>query len=215
MSRPTQEQFLSDVASHAMTIVSDDGLCRHLRFQRPENSWLHRFEIVTWPNALCIRGDVGTYVFSRLPDMFEFFRSPVAADKGLYINADYWAEKLIASDCNGRRGDGVMRYDPDAFVDAVKRRYVEHVRDRMRGMPDERRNLRRALEDEVFAYAEESEVEARRAADSFEQDGFRLADFWEVNCSAYTAQYIWSLYAIAWAIQQYDKHHATASAEAA
>lgn len=214
-TRPTQEQFLSDVASHAMTIEHDDGVYRCLCFQRSEHSWLHRFEIVTWPNALCIRGDVGTYVFSRLPDMFEFFRGPVSGDSGLYINADYWAEKLISSDCHGRRGDGVMRYDPDIFSEEVKRRYVEHVRGRMRGMPDERRDLRRALEDEVLAYAEESETEARRAADSFEQDGFRLTDFWEVNCSAYTTQFIWSLYAIAWAIQQYDKHHATASAEAA
>lgn len=196
-----------------MTIVCDDGIFRHLTFRQPEHSWLRWFEIVTWRGALCIRGDVGTYVFSRTPDMFEFFRHPTT-DGSLYINAGYWSEKLISSDCNGRRGDGVMRYDPDLFRDEVRHRYVEHVRHHMRGMPDERRSLREALDDEVLAHAEE-EAEARRAADAFEHEGFALRDFWEVNCSEYTVHFIWSLYAIAWAIQQYDRHHSKHKTEAA
>lgn len=204
MTRPTQAEFLKDVASHVMWVVHDDGIYRHLIFQQPVNSWRHRFEITTWPGALCIHGDVGTYVFSRVKDMFQFFRSDMTDGDRLYINEDYWAEKLIASDCSGRRGDGVMRFDADMFADAVKRRFVEHVRHNMRGMPDERRALRLALEDEVLSCAEDGEAEARRAADAFESDGFRLSDFWEVDCSRYTVRFIWSLYAIAWAIRQYD-----------
>lgn len=212
-SAPAQAKFLRDVASHAMSIVRDDGIYRHLVFQQPEHGWLHRFEIVTWPGVLCIRGDVGTYVFSRTHDMFGFFRAPTGGDD-LYINDSYWSEKLIASDCSGRRGDGVMRYDPDMFRDEVNRRYVKHVRQHMRGMPDERRSLRAALDDEVLAYAEE-ETEARRAAGSFEHEGFALRDFWEVDCSDYTVYFMWSLYAIAWAIRQYDKHHAKCKSAAA
>lgn len=204
MRQLSEQDFLRDVRSHVMTIERDDGVYRHLRFAQPENSWLHRFEITTWPGALCIRGDVGTYVFSRLNDMFSFFRSPTPADGRLYINDGYWAEKLIASDCSGRRGEGAMRFDPDLFCENVKRMYVDHIRANMRGMPDERRELRRALEDEVLSCADSSESEAMRAANQFEHDDFRLQDFWEVECRAYTVQFIWSLYAIAWAIRQYD-----------
>lgn len=199
-----QDDFLKDVQSHTMTVVKDDGVFRHLTFRQPEHSWLHWFEVITWPGALCFRGDVGTYVFSRLPDMFKFFRHK-AEDGSLYINDSYWAEKLIASDCRGRHADGVMRFDPDEFAAAVNRRYVDHVRHNMRGMPEERRSLRLALEDEVLAYADSGEYEAKRAAGSFDHDGFALTDFWEVDCSKYTVQFIWCLYAISWAIQQYDR----------
>lgn len=209
----TPEDFLEDVSNHAMEVVRDDGVYRHLIFRQHEHSWLHWFEIVTWPGALSIRGDVGTYVFSRVEDMFKFFRSNGTGGK-LPINDGYWAEKLIASDCNGRRGEGVMRFDPDIFRDEVRRRYAEHIRANMRGMPDERKSLRDALDDEVIAYADE-ENEALRAAGSFEHDGFMLTDFWEVECRQYTAQFIWSLYAIVWAIQQYDKRGTSQKSEAA
>lgn len=215
LTSPTEKEFLKDVQLHAMKIERDDGVYRHLRFAQPENSWLHRFEIVTWPGALCIRGDAGTYVFSRLTDMFAFFRHESTERDGLYINDGYWAEKLIASDCHGRNSDGVMRFDPDEFRAAVSRRYVEHVRSFMRGMPEDRRALRSALDDEVLAYADSSEDEAMRAAGSFEHDGFRLTDFWEVNCRRYTHQFIWSLYAIAWAIGQYDSVKSPPKSEAA
>lgn len=214
MTRLTQDEFLRDVSSHAMEVLHDDGVYRHLIFRKPENSWHHRFEIVTWPSALSIRGDVGTYVFSRVPDMFDFFRPTTEGGK-LYINDGYWAEKLIASDCNGRHSEGVMRFDPDVFRDEVKRRYVEHVRENMRGMPDERKSLREALEDEVLAYADDGELGALQAAGSFEHDGFMLTDFWEVQCRKYTVQFIWSLYAIVWAIQQYDKRGTSQKSEAA
>jgi hypothetical protein len=207
----TEAEFRRDVAKHTMTVLRDDGVYRHLSFSQPDHQWLHRFEIVTWPGALSIRGDVGTYVFSRLHDMFEFFRSSMTTADKLYINGGYWAEKLIASECSGRHGRGVMRYDSDLFVDEVKRRFVDHVRSNMRGMPEERRELRQAIEDEVLAYAED-ETEAMRAASNFEHEGFRLSDFWEVDVRAYSVQFIWSLYAIAWAVWMYDNRPMKAAA---
>jgi hypothetical protein len=205
----TQATFLLDVKRHAMTVHHDDGVYRHLSFCQPDHRWLYRFDIVTWPGALCIRGDVGTYAFSRLHDMFEFFRSPMTTAERIDINEDYWAEKLIASDCSGRRGSGAMRFDPDLFSAEVKRRYVEHIRSRMREEPDKRRKLRLALEDDVLAYAEAGEAEAMRAACEFEHDGFVLRDFWEAHVHGYTSQFVWSLYAIAWAIWTYDNRPST------
>lgn len=214
MTLPTEEEFLRDVASHEMTIARDSGADRHLVFRKPERRWHLWFEVVTWPGALCIRGDMGTFVFSRLDDMFRFFRQPTR-DGSLYINMSYWSEKLIASECHGRHGDGVKRFDPDAFSLAVKERYVEHVRRNMRSMPEERKELRAALEDEVLGYAESGEESAMRAAADFEHDGFRLTDFWEVDCREYTTQFVWCLYAISWAIRQYDHHHSRQASTAA
>ena len=68
------EQFLRDVAEHTMTVIREDGVSRHIRFAKPGTSCMH-FDLITWPGYLCYTGDMGTYVFQRLTDMFEFFRT--------------------------------------------------------------------------------------------------------------------------------------------
>jgi hypothetical protein len=84
------ERFLSDVATHEMTVVADEGNVRHLLFKAPDTVTQY-FNLTTWPDHLCISGDMGTYVFSRLEDMFDFFRENK-------INPGYWHEKVKA-DC--------------------------------------------------------------------------------------------------------------------
>ena len=59
---PTEQEFLNDVRGHAMTILRDDGVHRHLRFKKP-GSGTYWFDLITWPGTLCIDGDMGTYVF--------------------------------------------------------------------------------------------------------------------------------------------------------
>src|ERR1035438_10338294 len=68
------ESFLADVAEHAMAVMQDNGVYRHLRFRKPgsSNMW---FDLITWPGSLVISGDMGTWAFSRVEDMFAFFRS--------------------------------------------------------------------------------------------------------------------------------------------
>ena len=92
------KKFIADVANHKMTVVADDGdVCRSLRFSK--GSFDQSFQITTWPDHLCISGDMGTLVFSRLNDMFNFFGSKGLNPKGgYYINAGYWAEKLESGD---------------------------------------------------------------------------------------------------------------------
>ena len=63
------DQLLRDVAKHKMTVRLDNGLYRHLLFRQPDTSNLW-FEIVTWPHCLTIHGDMGTWSFSRVEDMF-------------------------------------------------------------------------------------------------------------------------------------------------
>ncbi len=91
-------RFLRDTARHELTVLRDDGLYRHLRLRASRSfAW---FELVTWPGALTIRGDMGSYTFSRDPDMFDFFRR--SSWQGA-PNFQYWDEKVDAADRCGVR----------------------------------------------------------------------------------------------------------------
>jgi hypothetical protein len=80
------ERFQETISEHQLTVIHDDGLHRHMRCARPQSSDRY-FNITTWPGFLCISGDMGCYVFQRVTDMFQFFRSD-----DLAINPGYWAE---------------------------------------------------------------------------------------------------------------------------
>lgn len=207
----TESTFLKDVASHEMFVKLDSGAHRHLRFKRPGTICLH-FDIVTWPGYLAISGDMGCYVFSRLADMFTFFRS----DRGLDINPGYWAQKVEARDRSG-----VTEFSEATFDAAIKERVVEWIREyRDDTTRDERRDLWDAVIDEVIrADGDAQGMRKQIAAHEFshrvndEVGSFEFTDFWEVNVESYTSHYLWACYAIVWGIQQYDM--ATATSEVA
>ena len=71
-NRPNKDVFLKDVAHHSMVVVRDDGVHRHLIFSN-NGSFIYRFEIITWPGYLAYVGDMGSFVFTRIEDMFSFF----------------------------------------------------------------------------------------------------------------------------------------------
>lgn len=187
----TAEMFLKDVENHRLEIVSDNDLCRHLQFRKPGDSNLH-FNITTWPGYLCISGDMGSYVFARLPDMFNFFRSTE-----LKINKSYWHEKLQSSDRHMKSTE----YDEELFERDVKETFFNWVRD---GNADKetRRKIWTEIKSDVLSCGDD-EHEAGRATYDFNSHGFSFYDIgvWR----DYTYQFIWCLYAIVWGIQQYDK----------
>ncbi len=57
--------FLHDVTEHTMEIRQDNEEYRHLAFSKKGDS-AYLFHLTTWPGYLCISGDMGCYVFSRL-----------------------------------------------------------------------------------------------------------------------------------------------------
>lgn len=190
--RPCDEaRFLNDVKEHEMTVLRDDGVHRHLSFGRPGSSTM-RFELITWPWHLCYSGDMGTYVFSRLDDMFQFFRhEPKHSNEGtLYINTGYWAEKCMAVD----RSSGLEVYSEEAFKEAI----LSYDED---GEWDE--ELRQRVHDEILDYAYDEHA-ARDSVDRF--DGFEFSDFWEHDCKEYSFRFVWCCYAMAWGIKQYDAY---------
>jgi hypothetical protein len=195
--QPTQESFLKDVQNHVMSIVHESGIHRHVLFSRPGSSCYH-FRLLTWPGELCITGDMGTFVFNRLQDMFEFFRVQPkhGAVERLHINLGYWSEKLVSTSKNG----GHLEYDADMFRRAV----VSDYRNYRQGGGEPIEGLREAIRDEVLACADDGEYAAATAAYNFQHGRFSFRDFFEHNPKEYTYHFIWCCYAIAWGIQQYD-----------
>lgn len=188
----TEQQFLKDVAAHQMTVLRDEGQHRHIRFAKPDTTNM-RFDLVTWPGYLVYSGDMGCYVFTRLADMFEFFRTAPTEREGrkIYINLSYWSEKCVAAD-----RDGIMVYSPDEFL--------ERIKDALDSQ-EATAALRKAVKADVLPCADEGEQAAMRAAIDYEHEG-RLVfqDFWEANCRTYTFRFRWCCYALAWGIKQYD-----------
>lgn len=83
--------FDADVFKHKLKVIKLDGLYRHIRCARPDTINMS-FDILTWPGYLAYVGDMGDFVFQRMPDMFELFR-------GNRISPRYWSEKCVAGKC--------------------------------------------------------------------------------------------------------------------
>ncbi|MFJ8208166.1 hypothetical protein [Streptomyces sp. NPDC096033] len=181
-------RFARDTADHQMTVLHEDGLYRHLRFRQPQRN-SYWFDLVTWPGVLHVRGDFGrdSYTFTRLTDMFEFFRSKDG------INAHYWGEKL-----DGGR-DSVREYSEDAFRQIVRELFVDAVR-----YSDAPAGLGKAVRTYLLDYDLSDETEARRLLGEFEFKGFQFRDTWEFTFDDWDWSFLWACHAIQWGIAQYD-----------
>jgi hypothetical protein len=185
----TAEQFLKDVKNHQMEVLQDVGLYRHLRFRALKDSFNQWFEVVTWPESLAINGDMGSWSFAGVDDMFTFFRGT-----DLRINPSYWAEKITSE---SKFGGPHEKFHVETFK--------ENVLSSMDGYGlsnQKRREIVKALKSEVFV--EEDEWSVRRAISEFKCGDFIFTDSWEISGNRYTHHFIWCLYAIVWAISQYD-----------
>jgi len=198
----TEEEFLREVSKHGIEIVADSGTHRHIIFKNPESSncW---FELITWPGTLCIHGDCGTYVFSRLPDMFQFFRQK-NGEQFISINPHYWGEKLQSVDMRS----GFVEFDSDAFRDRVKEHFDSFAESNLE--IDEQNDLWDLIEVDVLSYSD-SENEAYLAVQDFSYEvGGRTFDFTDFldggGTETYTSRYLWCLYAIVWGIKKYDEY---------
>lgn len=180
-----------------MTVISDNGVNRCLRFAAEKDGWHLHFVITTWPNYLCVSGDMGCFVFTRLYDMFEFFRS---SSGKLSINPQYWAEKVEAQD---RRTGGIDEYDANIFRAALRARFDNWDF----ASKAEKKECWKEIEQQVLSA--ENEYEAFSNASNFKYGEFDFPDFYESRLRKYTYHFLWCCFAIAWAIKQYDAQSAS------
>lgn len=211
MTQCTEQRFLKDVAEHQMTVIRDDGLYRHIRFKKPGTGCMY-FDLVTWPGYLAYSGDMGCYVFTRLEDMFNFFRMDkddwnYNRDGGLSINLGYWSEKLVAVDGH-RDKASATEFDEDKFRRVINEYRVEWVREnRDRLTKEQRRELWEAVQDSVLCHFDDEHESMRAAYEFSERIGechFAFTDFWDHNFHQFTYRFVWCCYALAWGIRQYD-----------
>lgn len=194
MDKCTEERFLNDVSGHVMTVLEEDGVHRRIRFSKPD-SGVCRFDLITWPGYLCFCGDMGSYVFTRINDMFQFFRTvPPSSEKDkLLINLSYWEEKCIAADVQG----GTRRYSKEKFVESIREYMASHE------WPF---SARKAVAQDLLPYLDECGGEGAYAL-ATERDfaGYRFEDLFEYEFKEYTFRFIWCCYALAWGVQKYDE----------
>jgi hypothetical protein len=189
-------RFAQEVADHQMTVKHDDGLYRHLRFNRP-GSWSYGFDLITWPGHLAIAGDMGDYVFARVEDMFDFFTGA--------INPHYWSEKLTNKD--ERKGTEV--YDRDLFKPRVMEWYEERRQEGLTVAEEEA--LLDALREQVFERAWDgphSREEAVRLLMEFSHDGTTIYEPYDWSFERWDWQFLWCCHAIVWGIARYREEAA-------
>ena len=196
-----RRNFAKDIERHVITVRKDDGLYRHLRMARPDTNNMS-YSVITWPGHLAYCGDMGCFVFSRIEDMFAFFRPDTEVP---YINLGYWSEKIEAAD----RNDGYRKFSPTLFEKAVKEQLEDFIKSY--GLDDGSdggvaAELRERLKDEVLAHSD-NEGAAYAAALGFEDhDGDNVfQQFGETNCREYTYRYVWCCMAVVHAIQVYGR----------
>lgn len=204
----TEARFLHDVAQHKMIVLRDEGVNRHIRFTR-EGTINLRFDLITWPGHLCYTGDMGTFVFSHIEDMFEFFRTNLRdfnyRKDGLSINTGYWGEKLLAES----RFGGYEEFDSAYFAKVIREYrlgWIKECRDQL--TKEQRRELWDAVDDEVISRIDDGETQAQTAAYEFSckvgRKTFQFDDLFDHRFTRATFHYIWCCYALAWGVQQYD-----------
>ena len=205
MKRPDYyDRFVSDTPEHVMTIALDQDLYRHLKFRAP-NTGMYWFDVITWPGKLVVNGDMGTYTFSRLPDMFEFF----GGRKPGYVNEGYWAEKLVAVD---------KQSPPREFDEALFRQRVleDFWQTREDFDPSEARQIWQAIRDQIFDdYADRHDSRAcHELLNHFVSpvSGFGYSDSWDWgDFDGYGLHFVWNLHAITHAIRTYRAAKAVAA----
>lgn len=188
-----KEHFLKRTKNHSMEVKLDNEIYRHLVFSK-NGSYNDRFELITYPRYLTIVGDMGSYTFSRVEDMFRFFRRDE-----LKINSSYWAEKC---QCNGRYRDFLKEWSDESFKESVNYQAENWAEDMEE---EEREEFLSEVKSEVLAYSDDEFIAIRKAMNFEFNKALPFQDFWEVDATIYRYHFLWCLYAIVWGIQQYDE----------
>lgn len=209
--------FLHDVRDHKITIYQDNDLFRHIRLGR-KDSGTYYYCLTTWPGYLCISGDMGCAVYSRIDDMFRFFRTGEDREwayKGIAINPGYWTEKVQTESRFGKDKE----FDVDGWNETVIELMNEAIESAKEdGLSEEdEKNLKEEVEWQVLNPNRDSLDIAMRDALDFSYDPWRSDDycgddpirpFSEIwDCGGFIKEShhcIWRMCAITWGITQYD-----------
>jgi len=185
-------RFARGTAAHRMTVLHEEGLYRHLRFEAPERGPVGPFELITWPyNLVAKTGWTFHFDIDATPDMFVLFRRTALTGE---INPGYWSEKVRA----GR--DEIEGYNPDLFEQQVKQHVVEAIRN-----GDAPRGIGAEVTSDIFVWGDIShEAGARQALEDFRYQDWTFGKTWEWKFCDYTPGFLHSCHAIRRGIDLWD-----------
>lgn len=181
-----------NIENHELSILHNEGLHRYMVFSNKGQN-AYRVNITTWPGYLCISGDMGTYVFSRLPDMLSFFN-----EDG--INPGYWSEKCVSMDKYSK----IEEFSIDKFNSNVLTYLKDFIEEDCWNKEDldklsndivselDYLALRFGTNEEYAFYNWANEYGFKNKDD----DMFEFIDFWDYDCNDYSYGFIWCCYAI-------------------
>jgi hypothetical protein len=195
MDQCTYVKFLNDVKNHGIEIIKNDGLYRHVRFKAAKIN-THWFDLIAWPNNLCITGDMGTFIFNCTDDMFDFFimKKNDFNYKNI-INPGYWVEKATTETVYG---NGIREFSTELFLENVREYFDEQTEDM------DKKEKEELWENEIIIqFYGEDEYECVTNIREFYHDKINFNDFWEMCNHKYTYHYIWCCYAIVWGIKKF------------
>jgi len=178
-----KDHFLRDVSGLEMRVIQDTGSHRHISFSRSlGRKRYNQFDLIAWPGHLCISGDCSTYVFSRVTDMFGFFRQ-----SDLKINPGYWAEKVLAESCN----EGIKEYSHDIFCETVIKDIERYIKSSSLSV-EQIVGLNEGVRQELIEGGFEDEIRAHDAVNYFGfYDPGLFQDFGEHDLKDFTYKFIW------------------------
>ncbi len=201
----TLEKFLEDVKGHTMDVRHGTDSYRHLVFSNNGSSNL-KFEIVTFPWHLVYTGDMGTFVFRRLADMFDFFRPK----DGTYRKEfGYWHSKLTAV-CSS---DGAIQKSRKRFEVAL-RGYLPDPPEPGDYGDDLSEKTREEINYEISRlltlYDTYGFQRALQEACDFcvgppERPLFQFSELWDHSFDEFTTRFEWCCWALQWGILLYDE----------
>jgi hypothetical protein len=195
---PSAASFAESIKTHEVKVAMDNGVYRHLIFRPAAGICsVGKVEIVTFPWSLVITGDMGTWVFSRVEDMFGFFRGGDGR-----INPYYWSEKVQNGVSGGRRDSGCKEYDPDVF----KQNVLDHLDNYdFEDSGTTKEEVLEALHNEIYWDIMSHENIVGQIEDLKVGSGrWCFSEPWEIESEKWCYHYIWCCRFIVWAINQYD-----------
>lgn len=184
--------FKRNTDGHQMTVLMENGLYRHLRFETPGKRGAYAFELITWPYNLVVKaGWTFHFDIDATPDMFNLFRKTSFPGE---INPGYWSEKVRA----GR--DEIEGFDDDLFEQQVKQHVVDAIRS-----GDAPRGIGAEVTRDIFEWGDIShEAGARQELENFRYEGWNFGETQEWNFCDFTPGFLHSCHAIRHGIDLYD-----------
>jgi hypothetical protein len=203
------ERFAEDIADHKLTIEECGPLpFRSILARRHRgDGWdsCYHFRVITYPGGLLYTGDMGTYVFQRCWDMFDWWPSKY----GDAFDFRYIAEKCQAAD----KCDSIKQWSGSKAKATIDEMIAEHRDQQPADWDVEEDGEWTAVVDEEYL---DQLMEVRNHVSDFSNSEYNIQEFYRLlyevdgledvceipTPSEYSLRFVWCCHAVRWLIDE-------------